>query len=183
MNDSIIFFDTETTGLLKPDASDMSIQPHMTEFYGAKVNRQTLEIEDELAFLCKPPVKLEEHIVKITGLTDEILANEPPFIGHYEKLCNFYLGVKEACAHNVSFDMGILYCELNRLGFELKFPWPFVWTCTIEKSMPILHRRIKLMDLYKHFNGTLPDKSHRAKDDVMTLINVYYHLREKGYID
>lgn len=46
-----IVFDTETTGLLKPESAPLSEQPQIIEFAGIKVDFDTLEEIDRLEFL------------------------------------------------------------------------------------------------------------------------------------
>ena len=179
----MIFFDTETTGLLKPDAAELTFQPHITEFYGVKVDFETLDVVDELEFLCKIPVPLEEHIIKITKITEEMLADQPTFAEHYETLAEFYLGVKYGVAHNVNFDMGMLWCELERMEHTLMFPWPMKWVCTVKSSYHIKNRRLRLGQLYEHYFGSEFTGAHRAKSDVGAMLKIYKKLREDGYVD
>ncbi len=180
---SMIFLDTETTGLLKPDAAEMQYQPHMTEFCGVKVDFETLEQIDALEYFCKIPVPVPEFITKITGINDEMLANEKPFVYKYDEMCEFFLGTKYVVAHNLMFDLRVLYDELERIDRSMMFPWPFKWICTVEASMPIEHRRLRLPLLHEHYYGHVPAKSHRAYDDVHTLIKCYSALRKDGLVD
>lgn len=178
----MLFFDTETTGLLKPELSDLNMQPYVTEIFIAKTNEQ-FEVIDEFETLIKPPVPLPEIITKITGLTDDDLADQPSFIDIYPDLCNFVLGEKSICAHNASFDITMIANELRRIDCLLKFPWPIQHICTVEKSMSIRNKRLKLSDLYELATGeTEIEGAHRAGNDVYALIKCYEWLVQKKMV-
>ncbi len=177
----MIFIDLETTGLLKPDTIDTNLQPFITEIYAVKLTKD-LEFIDELDTLVKPPIPISEEITKLTGIDDAMLVNAPSFISVYPKLVELFLGEKETVAHNISFDLGVTYFELRRCGYENKFPWPYIWTCTVEKSMPIQNKRLRLSQLHTLATGAPHEGAHRAKADTLALLRCYVWLREKGLV-
>lgn len=179
-----IAFDTETTGLLKPNATALHLQPYMTEIYLAKFDRDC-KVVSEFQSLVKPMfgdrvIPIPENITKITGIDNDTLKNAPTFDEIYKDLCEFCLGTKTIYAQNATFDIGILANELTRRDLLLKFPWWCEHKCTVELSMPIKNKRISLAELYKLATGTEMLKAHRAKDDVLATIKVIKWLREKG---
>lgn len=178
----MIVIDTETTGLLKPDAAKLDLQPFITEIYVTRVDNVTLEFIDEFETYVKPMVPISEEITKITGITNETVADAPKFIEIFDKLADFFLGETICVGHNVAFDLGVLWAELSRHRLEYHFPWPKTWICTVEKSMSIEHRRITLRSLYELATGHPPANSHRAKDDVNTTIVCFKWLRDQGLI-
>ena len=89
----ITICDTETTGLLKPDAVGVKEQPYIAEFYGCTIN-EDFEIVRELDTFIKPPIPLSEEITKITGITNDMVANAPTFADVYPELCHLYEGVR-----------------------------------------------------------------------------------------
>lgn len=173
-----IVFDTETTGLLKPEANDINQQPYIIEFYGCKIDEDFNMIGEIETFL-KPPVKISDKITDITGITNEMVKNAPDFATFYPKLAAFFHGADEMIAHNCAFDRSMIANELLRIDKLLHFPWPIKHTCTVEKSMPIEQRRMNLTRLHEHFfqKGF---KAHRAKDDVHALVRCYHAMSEKG---
>jgi len=177
----MIFIDTETTGLLKPDAITMNLQPFITELYAVKLSEK-LEFIDEIDTFIKPPVPIPEHITNITGITDEHVANAPKFIHVYQKLVDLFLGELVVVGHNISFDLGMLYCELTRISYQYHFPWPQVWVCTVEKSVPIENRRLTLSRLHELATGSPHEDSHRAKADTHATIRCFNWLSEQGLI-
>ena len=107
----MIVFDLETTGLPKAEGSDLNIQPKIIEFGAIKVDDDFKEV-GRLEFMCNPGHDLDPKITKITGITDEMLKTEKPFIAHFKDLCDFFLGESHLSAHNLTFDRQILKFEL-----------------------------------------------------------------------
>jgi DNA polymerase III epsilon subunit-like protein len=176
-----VIFDTETTGLIKPQATQMKEQPYITEIFCLKVSHSRngdFEIMDEFESLCKVPVPLSPEITRITGLQDSDLANAPTFGEIQPKLSKFFTGVHNVVAHNLAFDRSMLANELVRCGKVLNFPWPANHICTVERTMHIEQRRMSLTRLHEHlFNQSFTD-AHRAKNDVMPLYRCFKHLVE-----
>ncbi len=177
--DELIIFDTETTGLPKPTASSLDLQPKIIEYAAIKVNRN-LEIIDTIEFKVNPKLPLEAIITKITGLTDKDLEDEQEFNYYYDELCQFHLGVNAMLAHNVEFDRKLLTFDLMRMGKQYNFPWPQHHLCTVEATFHLNNRRMKLEELSELATGVKPNQTHRAMDDVMMLYEcVKYCVKER----
>ena len=178
----MIFIDTETTGLLKPSATELHLQPFITEICVIKTN-YNFEPIDEINTLIKPPVYLPDEITEITGITNMMLEHEKNFADYYYKLSRFFLGEEYLVAHNCSFDAGMLRYELERLGKQYQFPWPPNQICTVEKSYCIQNKRLKLEELYKLATkkDNLPN-AHRAKSDVLALIECFSFLTDNDFV-
>jgi len=178
----MICFDTETTGLLKPDACELHLQPSIIEFYACKFNRDGV-ILDEFETFIKPPVPVPQIITEITGITNEMLENAPSFIEVYPSLASFFLGETDIFAHNCSFDIGVLKNELARLDLVTKFPWPSTHHCTVELTQCIGNKRMKLDKLYDlATNGKPRGISHRAKKDVLDLVECIKWMYDEGFL-
>ena len=108
-----IFLDTETTGL-SPDSGDRIIEIGCLEM----VNRR-LTGRDFHVYL-NPQRRSHEDAVKVHGLSDEFLADKPPFASVADELLEFVAGA-EIVIHNAGFDVGFLDEELRRVG-KPKFP-------------------------------------------------------------
>lgn len=175
----MIFLDTETTGLLNPDAVSLSLQPSIIQLYAVKLT-DDLKFISEIDTLMNPKVAIPHHITKITGITDAHVANAPEFVQVYDQLTKFFLGESTVVAHNVAFDMGMLWCELSRLGLEFKFPWPPTHICTVEKSEPIENHRLKLGRLHEIATGEPHKDAHSAKGDVIAMVRCYAWMKEQG---
>lgn len=181
MTKTYIFFDTETTGLPKPDAAPLRDQPQIIEFAGIKTDSEFNEI-GRMEFLCHPGCSLPEEIIKITGITDADLEGKLPFAAHFNDLTDFFLGARAMVAHNLAFDKSLLKFELTRLGKELAFPWPPDQICTVEASYTIRNRRLRLHELHTMACGEPHKDAHRAMADVEALVRVAKWLRQEGHL-
>ena len=176
-----VAFDTETTGLIKPNETDIKKQPYITEIFCAKLNEEG-EIIEEFDQLVKVPVNLSPEITRITGITDDMLSNMPTFAEIAPDLAKFFTGVDIIVAHNLAFDRSMLANELLRCNSLLKFPWPRHHICTVEKTMHIEQRRLNLTALHTHLFGEAFDNAHRAKNDVLPLVRCYNELKRTEQI-
>lgn len=177
----MIAIDTETTGLKRPDACEEHLQPYIIEIYLCKFDYDG-NIIDEFDTLVKPPIPISEVITQITGITNEDVADAPTFIEIYDDLAAFCLGETDWFAHNLSFDAGVIESELHRHGLEFKFPWPINHNCTVEISYPINNKRLKLGQLYQMATGKEMKNAHRAKSDVVQMVEAICWLKEEGFI-
>mgnify|MGYP001558620688 FL=1 len=181
----IIVLDTETTGLLEPEATDIKLQPKIIEFAAIKLDHtadhRLVEV-DRIEFKCNPEMPLPAIITKITGLKDEDVANAPKLIEKIGELQEFFVGSQALVAHNAGFDVGIIWYELVRLGLQKKFPWPPRHICTVESTMQIKGHRLHLADLHKHLFGEKFAGAHRAMVDVEALTRCFIKLVQDGEI-
>lgn len=177
----MIAFDTETTGLLKPDLTESHFQPFITEIYLCKFDWKGKIISEFETFI-KPLVPIPEEITKITGITNDMVKNAPKFIEVYDDLCEFVLNETDIFAHNCSFDIGVLAVELRRYDLDYKFPWPKNQHCTVELSFPIKNKRMALGELFKLATGKTEYNSHRAKGDVLAMVKCIVWLKEQGFL-
>lgn len=179
----MIAIDTETTGLLKPDACEGHLQPFIIELYACKFNKQG-EVLGEIETFIKPPVPVPQIVTDITGITNDMLIGAPSFIQVFPSLVDFFLGEKDVFAHNCSFDMGVLYGELKRNGLERKFPYPPRQHCTVELTECIQNKRLKLDKLYDLATDGKPRGfAHRAKKDVLDMIECITWMIEEGFVN
>ena len=103
-----IFLDTETTGL-SPESGDRIIEIGCVEMVGRRLTGRNKH------HYVNPQRRNSEDAVKVHGLTDEFLADKPPFAAIADELLTFLAGA-EIIAHNAPFDVGFLNVELERLG-------------------------------------------------------------------
>ena len=98
INDEFVVFDLETTGLKKEI-------DHIIEIGAVKVRNG--EIVDRFSKFINPHVKLEEKIVKLTHITDDMLAEAEDASVVMPEFLNF-IGESVLVAHNASFDVGFV---------------------------------------------------------------------------
>lgn len=178
----MLAFDTETTGLLRPEATELYLQPFIIEICMIKFNDE-FEIKDKFTTLLKPPVPVSEEITKITKIDNIMLQDAPSFIEIYDDLCDFVIGEDEIFAHNATFDIQMLANELRRHDLLLKFPWPKHHRCTVESSQSLKNKRLNLQTLYEMATGNKEIKNaHRAESDVLAMIECIQWLKEMELI-
>lgn len=180
-----IVFDTETTGLIKPDVSEMKDQPHIIEYFAYKLLHKadgTIETIDEFETFLKPPVQVSAEITKITGITNDDVKYAPSFQDKFQELAGFHLGVKRIVAHNLAFDIAMMANEISRIGKILKFPFPPEHICTVQKTRYIEQRRMTLSNLHIELFGHEFTGAHRARTDVDALTKCYIELVGRGKI-
>jgi len=165
-----LVFDTETTGLMRHPRAKDSVQPRIIEWGGALVDGQGRVLE-ELNLLINPGQPLPAEIVKITGITDADLADQPRFGALAPQLHVLFARADVLIAHNLPFDRGLMALELARAAIT-DWPWPARQVCTVQEHAEEWGRRPKLTELYEHYMGVPLAQSHRALDDVHALIQV-----------
>ena len=178
----MIVFDLETTGLPKAEGSDLDIQPKIIEFGAIKIDDNEFKEVDRFEFLCNPGHELDPKITKITGITDEMLKDQKPFIAHFKDLAKFFLGESHLSAHNLTFDRQILRFELERADKITKFPWPTEHICTMEIGKSVWGKFRKLAEIYHEATGTEHMSAHRSLADVEATIEVLKWYRKEGHI-
>src|SRR5918912_411830 len=103
-----VFLDTETTGL-SPESGDRIVEIGCVELVNRRLSGR------DLHFYVNPGRPNTEDAVKVHGLTDEFLADKPPFAAIVDQLLEYLAGA-EIVIHNASFDVAFLDQELKRLG-------------------------------------------------------------------
>jgi DNA polymerase III subunit epsilon len=102
-----IFLDTETTGL-SADAGDRIIEIGCIELDNRRLTGRTLH------HYVNPGRSSHPDALRVHGITDEFLADKPPFASIAEEFLAFVEGA-EIIIHNASFDVGFIDAELARL--------------------------------------------------------------------
>jgi DNA polymerase III epsilon subunit-like protein len=175
----IVIFDTETTGLLKPDNAPIEDQPKITEFYGVRIN-EDFEILSEVDTFINPGEPLTKEITRITGIKDSDVENAPVFGEVADKIDALFKGADLSIAHNIAFDNGMLRAEFARIAqIPVRAKRDL---CTVDHLKSYYGHRINLSNLYFKMYGKY-FKAHRAKSDVNALVACVHALREKGVIN
>jgi DNA polymerase III epsilon subunit-like protein len=171
-----IIFDTETTGLVENRTLRLDRQPYVTEFYGELVNLDSGEVKVELDVMFSVPVALDEKIIKITGITDEMLRGKPTFL---PSVIDFLEQGEVAIAHNLSFDRDMIEIECERLARKIIWPRGL---CTVEQTIGMKGYRLTLSNLHLELFGEPFPGSHRARADVKALTRCCVELRKRKMI-
>ena len=185
MEQIVVAFDTETTGLIKPNVVELDKQPEIIELYMAKLIHRTdgvIEQIDEIDTFLTPKGIISEEITRITGITPLMVKGAPTFREVFPQLAEFHVGVNAWVAHNCAFDTAMMANEISRIGKIVHFPFPPRKICTVQSSMSIEQRRMTLSNLHKELFGELFEGAHRAKVDVQAMIRCYKELVKRGMI-
>lgn len=127
--------------------------------------------------LVNPERKITPFVVKLTGITDEMVSTAPTFaeiaeeVLSYTKDCVFI-------AHNISFDYSMIKREFKRIGI----PFRRSNACTVELSQRVFKNQpsYSLGNLTKNLGINLSNR-HRAYGDAeATAILLQMIIEEKG---
>ena len=172
-----LFFDTETSNLIANSLRPLDKQPEIIQWYG--VIYDGVEASDDLNLYIKPKKPVTKEIEKITGITNEFLADKSPFADVAAQIKTQIESVDLCVAHNASFDRDVTNIEFARLGMSIEWPELF---CTVEQTEPIYGYRVKLGDLFKVLFDKPMTGAHNAKTDVEGLAACYWKLKEENLI-
>lgn len=172
MTDAVreIAFDTETTGF------DYNGEDRVVEL-GAVELINHIPTGKTFRQLVHPRRKVSEATVRITGITDEMLADQPHFDAP-EVVDAFleFIGDATIVAHNAAFDRGFLNAELGRCG---RAPVPEIrWIDTVAMAKKKFPGAPASLDaLCKRFDVSLESRTlHGALLDAQLLATVYLEL-------
>jgi DNA polymerase III epsilon subunit family exonuclease len=172
-------FDTETTGLIQNRKLPLDKQPHIIEVFGHIIDLKTGDVLEEFETLVRPPVKLAPIITKITGLTDEKLAEAPPFSKVFDGFRKIVGNAPVIIAHNLSFDTEMCEIEFERLGEKIEWPRK---VCTVEQTIHMKRFRLSLTNLYDTLFNEKFEGAHRARHDVVALSRCCVELYRRKMI-
>jgi DNA polymerase III epsilon subunit-like protein len=165
-----IIFDTETTGLTLPRIANPSKQPRIIDIGMRVVDRMGNVLEDA-ELLINPEMAIPEENIKITGITNEMVAGQLTFKQAVPQIAAMFVGCDILLAHNAPFDTAVLTYELLRVGYK-DFPWPKEIICTAHEYVSLIGFLPKLTDLYLKVMGQELEQQHRAMPDVIALHEV-----------
>ena len=169
--DEIVCFDIETTGLNKKYEVIIEI--------GAVVLKNG-EITDTFNTFVAPERILSPDIIRLTGITDEMLVGAP---SQEEALRAFldFVGDRPLAAHNADFDMGFISAGCRKYGIPFKNP-SVDSLILAQNLLPELGKyKLDIVAEYLHLPAF---NHHRASDDAATvaymLLPFFQMLEEKG---
>ncbi len=131
-------------------------------------------IVDEFVSLVNPEKKIQDFVVRLTGINNKMLINAPKF---YE-IANRIIKITNGCtivAHNSNFDYRILKTEYRHLGYDYNRDT----ICTIELSKKLIPNQnsYSLGKLCEAVGITINDR-HRASGDALATVQLFKLLEE-----
>lgn len=103
-----VVLDTETTGL-EPAEGHRIIEIGCVEIVNRRVTGENRQ------WFINPEREVDEGAMAVHGITNEFLADKPPFADIVREFVEFIRDA-ELVIHNAAFDVGFLDAELERLG-------------------------------------------------------------------
>ncbi len=162
----IVCFDIETTGLNRKYEVIIEI--------GAVVLKNG-EITDTFNTFVSPGRILSPEIIRLTGITDEMLEGAP---SQEEALRSFlaFTGDRPLAAHNADFDMGFIAAGCRK--YKIPFHNPSVDSLILAQNLLPELGKYKLDVVAEHLH--LPAfNHHRASDDAATVAYMLPHFFKK----
>jgi DNA polymerase-3 subunit epsilon len=133
-------------------------------------------IIDKFVSLVNPESEIPEFISRLTGITNEMVANAPKFYEIANKIIEFTAGCVFV-AHNASFDYSMIRSEFRSLGFDFRRSH----LCTVKASRHLLpgFDSYSLGKLVRNFGITISER-HRAEGDAFATSELFTILFEKN---
>lgn len=160
LSDIFVVFDIETTGL-------NAIKDKITEIGAVKVKNN--EIIDEFSMLVNPEIEIPQHIIELTGITNDMVKDAPLIEDAIIKFKEFFQDAV-LVAHNAPFDVGFIKNNLLNLGIGLDNS--IIDTLTLSRQLMPDLKRHKLNIIAKKLGVTL-NNHHRAVDDSIATANIF----------
>jgi ATP-dependent DNA helicase DinG len=162
--------DTETTGL------DRSLH-RVIEVAWVMFENQ-IETSSN-ARLCGIEEALPSEIIKLTGIDDNMLQDQPPFEAHADELLEAMSKAQFVVAYNANFDKLFIEAEMKRVGKTLPdLPW--IDPCTFIREIDRYQKGKKLSDAAARWGVEL-NGAHRAMADAratgLLLCKLVPHLK------
>lgn len=171
LSDTFTVFDIETTGL-------SPVKDRIIEIGAVKVKDG--KIGETFASFVNPGMKLGFNTTKLTGITDDMLADAPSVGEILPEFLKFAKG-SVLVAHNASFDVGFIKQKSSELG--LSFDGVYADTVAMARVLMPNISKFKLDNVAKHLGVSL-DRHHRAVDDAMAAAEIFVKftriLADKG---
>ena len=171
LDSSFVVFDIETTGL-------SATKNKITEIGAVKVENG--KITDRWSSFINPLTPIPAEIVKLTGITDDMVKDAPTI----DKALPEFLAFSDnsvLVAHNASFDTGFIKaaCQENHLDFK----FTYLDTLSLARALYPALQNHKLDTLCKHLNVKL-NGHHRAVNDAEAtaeaMIKMFADVKEQG---
>lgn len=186
----ITIFDTETTGL-PVRGGKLEEQPYLIQFASQTYDfdtqtRRFLEIS-RFNQLIKPLGPISADSVRITGITEEMVASMPTFAQLADQILSIFQVSDIAIAHNLSFDEEVLGYEFERLNLSKSF-LPATIFDSMEGTRDLCklpaktgYKAPRLMELHQFLLNESFQEAHNAEKDVTALARCVRVLLQKGF--
>ena len=138
------------------------------------------EVIAEYEKLVNPGQFIPHEIQLMTGITNEMVHNKPPFEEIAGEVLSFIFSEGDDIVfggHNARFDYGFLNASLQRAGYN-KLTIPLVCTARLARRLNRALPSKSLASLRRHFN-IQQKRKHRALDDARTTATILTYFIEQ----
>ncbi|MGP1612679.1 MAG: PolC-type DNA polymerase III [Catonella sp.] len=169
LTDPAVVFDIETTGFGPKNC-------RIIEIGAVKVAEG--QVIDKFSAFVNPKQYIPEEITKLTGITQDMVINEPEI----DEILPDFIKFCEGCflvAHNASFDTSFIFENMRRLGIKGEFT--VADTVTMARVLLPGLKNYRLDTVAENL-GVLLEHHHRAVDDAGCTAEIYIKLCELAHI-
>ncbi|HPI40742.1 MAG TPA: exonuclease domain-containing protein [Pseudobdellovibrionaceae bacterium] len=161
-NYTFVAFDTETSG-------QYPIGSEIVEFGAVKWHSG--KVVDTLQVFSKPKKPIPDNVIKIHGITNEMLESEPPLVESLPRILKF-IESSVLVAHHAPFDLGFMAYALEEAGYDIP-DQPALCTSLLSRKWIPETTDHKLQTLIKELN-LVGGTAHRALDDASACLDVVF---------
>ncbi len=183
-----VFFDTETTGLLKykDPLTDRMIEGEIVQLSAEKyvINKDlSMTLLEQKEWYIKPTTPVTPEASAVSHITNEMLADKPTWSDLHEEIKAFFAN-HVVIAHNlIKFDLPMIERMYKRMGDDFRpcgkidtlqmarLCFPNAESRNLEKMIDLLHMGWKVKKLSS--NGSY----HDASTDVCAMVVLYEEMR------
>ncbi len=170
MKKNISLYDAEFCAL---DLETSSINPFTGKIIEIGIIKFKLNSQiKEFSTLINPKLKIPEDVIKIHGITDEMVKDSPYFEDIIDKVSSFLEGIP-LVIHNPQFDMAFIQMEYYRSGKKFPFLEAYDTVSLSRKTFNQLNN-YKLNTICDYLNITL--NHHRALSDAYGCMQIFRNI-------
>jgi len=195
----ILFFDTETTGLMDKTLplNERACIVQLAYIIGM-YNGETMDVIEKKNIMCKPLVPIHPKAQEVHGFSDETVANCPPFI---DIAGDFFRSILEAdmiVGHNIKFDIDMVEAEAEKIWPDASKRNAFISKlrkkslCTMTPSVQLCkcpfpsgkrgYKWPKLTELYRFLFDKEVENAHDALGDITATMECFIELHQRKKI-
>ena len=197
LQDSILFFDTETTGKplnYKASVTDLYNWPRLVQLAWIMADKDGNMLKKKSVIIKPDGFSIPDDSVAVHGITTErALRDGSPINDVLEEFATDMSLAEHIVGHNIDFDQHIVGAELCRYGMDFNALMDKPCTCTMKASTNFCaipnpntyfggYKWPSLQELYqKLFNRSFED-AHDALADVSATKECFFELKQRGII-
>lgn len=165
---TLVAFDLETSGAYP-------IGDEIVEFGAVKWKDGA--VIDKLEILVKPSRPMGEAVIRIHGITNEMVADCPSLSTEIQKIHSFFDGAV-LMAHHAPFDVGFVAVEFERYGLKLPTRPVLCTSLLARKWIPeSVNHKLQTLVRYLKIEG---GAAHRAYDDAFACLQVGFECLRRA---